>query len=160
LIATRIAGTARFEAVLSWRGPEEMPPLPTIPAWSAAESARISVSETEDPESPRRRLVGEISALTQPELGSALEAVLRSVTTVAALTEAVLEVRAVRTVTPKESSPATLQALARDLGDAGFPVRFAPSWTPAPEADVCLGVGGANGDLRGFLSAHPLWRTV
>ena len=121
---------------------------------------RISVSETEDPESPRRRLVGEISALTQPELGSALEAVLRSVTTVAALTEAVLEVGAVRTVTPKESSPAALQALARDLGDAGFPVRFAPTWTPAPEADVCLGVGGANGDLRDFLSAHPSWRTV
>jgi len=146
--------------VLSWRGPEEMPPLPTLPGWSGAESARISVSETEDPESPGRRLAGEISALTQPELGSALEAVLRSVTKVAALTEAVLEVGAVRTVTPKEASPAALQELARDLGDAGFPVRFAPTWTPAPEADVCLGVGGANGDLRDFLSAHPSWRTV
>jgi hypothetical protein len=118
---------------------------------------RLSVAETEDPGSAVRRIVGEIRALTQQELGSALDAVVRTVTTAAALTEAVLEVEAVPCVTPKATSPRALQELARDLWGAGFPVRFAPSWTPAPGADVCVGVG-ANRDLGAFLSTHPSWR--
>ena len=158
MIPTRTAGAARFEATLSWRRPEEMPPAPTLPGWPGALSATISVAETEDRGSSRRRIVGEIRALTQAELGSGLDAVLRTVTTVAALTEAVLEVGAVRSATPKATSPRALQDLARDLWDAGFRVCFAPSWTPAPEADVCVGVGGTSGDLGDFLSTHPSWR--
>ena len=137
-----------------------MPPHPTIPECPGAGTARISVAETRDPGSTGRRIVGEIRALTQQELGSALDAVLRRVTTVAALTEAVLEVEAVRWATPKAASARALQALARDLWEAGFSVRFGPSWTPAPGADVCVGVSGANRDLRDFLSAHPSWRIV
>jgi hypothetical protein len=120
--------------------------------------ARVSIAETQDPGSAGRRIVGEIRALTQQELGSALDTVLRGVTTAAALTEAVLEVEAVRWATPKAASPRALQQLARDLWEAGFPVRFGPSWTPAPGADVCVGVGGANRDLGDFLSTHTSWR--
>ena len=136
-----------------------MPPGPTLPEWPGAGTARISVTETQDPGSSGRRIIsGEIRALTQQELGSALDAVLRRVTTAAALTEAVLEVEAVRWATPKAASPPALQALARDLWEAGFQVRFGPSWVPAPGADVCVGVGGASPDLGDFLSTHPSWR--
>ena len=135
-----------------------MPPRPTLPERPAAGTARISVAETQDPGSTGRRIVGEIRAFTQQELGSALDAALRDVTTAAALTEAVLEVEAVRWATPKAASPRALQELARDLWEAGFPVRFGPSWTPAPGADVCVGVGGANRDLGDFLSTHSSWR--
>ena len=92
------------------------------------------------------------------ELGSSLEAVLRAVAAVAALTEAVLEVGALRTVAPRVSSAAALERLARDIWDAGFEVRFGPSWTPAPAADVCVGVGG-DGELQEFLRSHPAWST-
>ncbi len=136
-----------------------MPAHPTLGEWPGASTARISVAETQDPGSSWRRIIsGEIRALTQQELGSALDAVLRSVTTAAALTEAVLEVEAVRWATPKVGSASALQALARDLWEAGFPVRFGPSWTPVPGADVCVGVGGTNRDLGDLLSAHPSWR--
>ena len=118
---------------------------------------RLSVVETEDPGSAGRCIAGEIRALTQHELGSALEFVLRTVTTAATLTEAVLEVEAVRAVTPEAPSPVALQELARDLWEAGFGVRFAPSWTLASGADVCVGVG-TNRDLGDFLSSHPSWR--
>jgi hypothetical protein len=138
-----------------------MPSRPTLPEWPGAGTARISVAETQDPRSTGRLIIiGEITALTQQELGSALDAVLRSVAKAAALTEAVLEVEAVRRATPKAASPRALQELARDLWEAGFPVRFGPSWTPAPRADVCVGVGGANRDLGDFLSTHPSWRIV
>jgi hypothetical protein len=161
LIATRTAGAARFAATLSWRRPEEMPPQPTLllPEWPGAGTARISVAETEDPGSAGRRIVGEIRALTQQELGLGLGAILRSVTTAATLTDAVLEVEAVRSVTPKAASPRALQELARDLWEAGFLVRFAASWTPDTRADVCVGVG-ANRDLGDFLSTHSSWRIV
>ena len=136
-----------------------MPPSPTLPEWPGTGTARISVAETQDPGPTGRRIIsGEIRALSQQELGSALDAVIRGVTTAAALTEAVLEVETVRLAIPKVGSPRALQALARDLRGAGFPVRFGPSWTPAPGADVCVGVGGANRDLGDFLSTHPSWR--
>ena len=135
-----------------------MPPHPTLPDWAGVGTARISVAETEDSGSTGRRIVGEIRALTQQELGSALDVVVRCVTTAAALTEAVLEVEAVRWAIPEAASARALQVLARDLWEAGFQVRFGPSWTPAPGADVCVGVGGANRELKDYLSAHPSWR--
>ena len=90
------------------------------------------------------------------ELGSTLEVVLRALTAVAALTEAGLEVGVVRTVAPRVSSAPALEELARDIWAAGFGVRFGPSWTPAPAADVCVGVGG-DGELHEFLRSHPAW---
>jgi hypothetical protein len=114
------------------------------------------ITEMEGPEASTRFLAGEIRAMEASELGSTLEVVLRSVTAVAALTEAVLEVGAVRTVAPRVSSAPALEELARDIWAAGFGVRFGPSWTPAPTADVCVGVGG-DGGLQDFLRSHPAW---
>jgi hypothetical protein len=114
--------------------------------------ARCKIVETGGPKT--RRLLGEIRAFSRPELGSALEAVLRCITAVAGLTEAMLEVGAVRAVPPRVASPRAVEVLARDLWNAGFAVRFEPTWAPAPEADVYVGSGG---ELLEFLRSHPSW---
>jgi hypothetical protein len=153
MIATRTAGAIEFQATLSWRCREDVPHKPMLSALRLGAAARCSISETGEPES--RCVVGEIRAQSPPELGSALEAVLRSLTAVAGLTEAMLEVRAVRAVPPRVASPRALEELAYDLWNAGYAVRFGPSMAPAPEADVF--VGGDDGGLQEFLRSHPSW---
>ena len=128
-----------------------MPPDPMLREFPAA--ARCSI--TKGPQTATRRLAGEIRAFSPSELGSTLEAALRFVTAVAALTEAVLEVGAVRTAPPRVASPRAVEELARDLWSAGYPVRFGPSWEPVAAADVYVGIG--DGELQGFLRSHPLW---
>jgi hypothetical protein len=157
-IATRTAGTVRFAATLAWRCQEDIPLGPILPELPGA--VRCSVAETGGPEAAKRCLAGEIRAFTQAELGGALEAALRAVTAVAALTEAVLEVSAERAVPPGVASPRALEELARELWGAGLTVRFGPSWTPAQGADVCVGVGGDDGGLQTFLRSHPSWRVI
>ena len=154
-IAPRTAGVVRFRATLAWPRPENVPPGPTLPERPGVATA--SFAETDDPEAATRCIVGEIRALTPSELAMALEATLRTVTELAALTEAMLEVEATRAVPPRVTSARALEGLARDLWEAGFPVRFEPSWTPAPQAEVYLGIGGDGGDLERFLRAHPTW---
>ena len=154
-IATRTAGVAEFSATLSWRRPEDAPRVPTLPP--LPETVRCSVVENDDPALGRREILGEILALSERDLGRALERVLRSLTIGAALSDTVLEARAARVRTPVSTPPTALQALALDLWSAGFHVRFAPSWTPVPEGGIGLGVKGAEEDLRSFLKAHPSW---
>ena len=143
-----------FRATLAWPHRGDVSPEPML--LEVPGLARCSLAETGSPEAATRCLVGEIRALTRVELGAALEAALRTVTEVAALTEAVLEVEAARAVPPRVASPRALEELARDLWEAGLSVRFGPSWTPAPEADVYLGTGG-NGAMEEFLRAHTSW---
>jgi transglutaminase-like putative cysteine protease len=142
-VATCTAGLLEFSATLSWNRAEDLPQAPTLPALPA--TVRCSVVETDDPAMCR-------------ELGSALQTVLRSLTISAALSDAVLETRATRVARPASAPATTLQALALDLRDAGFEVRFTPSWTLVPEGAVGLGVLGAEQELESFLDAHPSWR--
>jgi len=121
--------------------------------------ARFALSECEDPDVATRHLSGEVRALSQRELGAGLETLLRALTTFATLTEATLEVGAVRNLPPRVAARRVLEALARDVREAGFPVRIAPSWTPAPEADAYLGVGGDDG-LAEFVFSHASWRAA
>ena len=154
-VATRTAGLLEFSATLSWNKVEDLPQGPTLAA--TPERARCSFVETDDPETGRRGILGELMALSQGDLGLALQSVLRSLTASAALSDAVLETRAAR-VTPPASAPATtLQALALDLRDAGFQVRFAPSWTPVPVGTIGLGTLGAEQELQSFIEAHHWW---
>ena len=82
---------------------------------------------------------------------------MRELTRVAALTEAKLEVGAVRSVPPRVATPQALETLARDLREAGLSVRFEASWTPAVQrADAYLGVDGHDG-LHDFLRSYPSW---
>ena len=140
-----------FEATLAWRSLEDVPPGPLLP--ELASVARCSITQTAGPETATLCLSGEIRAF---ELGPALECALRALTAASALAEAVLEVGAVRTVPPGVASARALEELARDLWDAGFRVRFGPSWSPAPGENVCVGVGGDPG-LPEFLRSHPSW---
>jgi len=150
-VATCTAGLLEFSATLSWNKDEDLPHTPTLPV--LPETARCSVVETDDPEKGKRGILGEILALSDRDLGSVLQIVLRSLTTSAALTEAVLETRAARVI-PPASAPAL------DLRDAGFGVRFAPSWTPVPEGAVGLGILGAEQELLSFIEAHLSWRAL
>jgi hypothetical protein len=157
-VATTTAGLIEFSATLSWDRDEDAVPAPTLP--TLPETARCSVVETDAPAKGGRKILGEILALSEDDLGSALESVLRSLTITAALSEAILETRAARVTPPGSAPAATLQALAFDLWEAGFCVRFAPSWTPVPEGTVGLGVRGAERELERFLEVHPSWKAV
>ncbi len=157
-VATRTAGLLEFSATLSWNSLEDLPKAPTLPA--LPETARCSVFETDDPEAGKREILGEILALSERDLGSALEKVLRSLAISAALSDAVLKTRATRVTPPASVGATTLQALALDLWDAGFGVTFAPSWTPVPEGAIGLGILGAEQELRSFIEAHLSWRAL
>lgn len=98
-----------------------------------------------------------ILAPTEEELGAALDASLRAAAAYAALAGAVLEVATVCTAPPRVASRPALEALARHLAEAGFPVWFAPSRALATKADVWVGTGGANGELEEYLRSHPWW---
>ena len=153
-LAPRVAGAAEFRATLAWRGPEDVPRETALV--HPPGPARFALAQSEDPDAATRHLSGELTALSRTDLGAALEAVLREITTFATLTEATLEVSVVRSLPPRVASPRALEGLARDLWEAGFPVRFAPSWTPSPQADVYLGVGGSD-YLFEFVRSHPSW---
>jgi len=157
-VATSTAGLIEFSAGFSWDRIEDVPPAPTLP--TLPETARCSVVETDDTAKGGREILGEILALSEGDLGSALETILRSLTITAALSDAILQTRAARVTPPGSAPSATLQALAFDLWEAGFRVRFAPSWTPVPEGTVGLGVRGAERELERFLKVHPSWKAV
>ena len=114
--------------------------------------------QTDHLESATRKISCEIRALYLEQLNGALDAVLRSVTVHAALTEAVLETRIVRLADPSEAHPALAETLARQLSDRGLPVSSGPSWIPAPGADVSVGTQGSGGVLERFLCSHLGWR--
>lgn len=155
-VATRTAGAAEFGATLLWDMPEDTPADPLLP--TLPDTVRCSVVETAAPAEARREILGEIRALTERDLTSALETVLRSLTAGAALSGAILQTRVVRVARPTVTPSHTVQALALDLWHAGFPVRFGPSWTPSLGGRVALGFRGAETDLGRFFGAHPSWR--
>lgn len=160
-VATRAAGLIEFSATLLPRRGEDLPKAPTLE--DLPPSARCSVLETDAAgckPAGEREILGEILALSEGDLGRALEGILRSLSIAAALSDAVLETRAAR-VRPARAVPAAgLQTLALDLRDAGFGVRFAPTWTPLAEGELGLGVLGAERELEGFLQEHPSWSMV
>jgi hypothetical protein len=132
--------------------PEE-PTLADLPR-----RARCFVVETYDATHNRREILGEILALSEVDLGCALQSALRALTIASALSDSVLETRATRVAPVRAVPVATLQALALDVREAGFSVRFAPTWTPLAQGEIGLGISGAEQELQSFLRAHPFWR--
>jgi hypothetical protein len=160
-VATRSAGLVEFRAKLGYRSAEEVPNRPTLgapPSGAPPSGARLSVVETDD--GATREILGEILALSEADLGRALEGVLRSLTIAAALTDAVLETSAARVVPVRTAPAGPLQTLALDVLEAGFPVRFAPTWTPLSEGELGLGVGNDEGNLRAIFGTHLPWSMV
>ena len=155
-ISTSNAGAISFHATLSWPPGEEMP------VWSIFEEPTpgvrfYSLVQTDNLESATREISCEIRALHPAELTGALDAVLRSVTAHAALSEAVLTTRAVRLAQPSEVHPMLAEALARQVSDFGLRVSSGPSWVPAPGADISVGTRGSGEMLKRFLLSHSDW---
>ncbi len=162
LIATRTAGVVDFSATLAWQSPEDVPTGPVLEMLGGFEPGimRCSFTETDESHRSARVVAGEIRAFTERDLGAALDTALRVVTVTATLTEATLEVRVVRVASPGVAPLLALEGLARDLWDAGLAVRFGRSWSAAPEAEISVGIEGAEDAFEVFLRGHPLWKTT
>ncbi len=154
-LATRTAGLVEFRASLEWEGAPSRPPS-CLPA--PEPSLRQDLEEVLDPTGTKLLISGTIRAMTERELGAGLELVMRSVGNAAALSGAIVEMRAFRGCPPRATPPVVLQALALGLWRAGFHVRFAPSWTPAEFRGPSLGAGGEEEAVRNFLRDSPFWR--
>lgn len=159
-ISTHTAGAVEFTASLTWRNQEDMSNNHIIQSISALDGFRVrsTLRETGDLERVTRNVSGEILAMTEEDLGFALDAVLRAVGDVAALSEAVMETRAVRLASPREVPAWLVKRLGRDLSKAGFEVDSVPVWTAANGVDVCVGADGIREDLEYCLTHGSAWR--
>jgi hypothetical protein len=157
-VSTRSAGAVSFQATLYWL-PEDGIPAGSILGDLAPGARFWHLVQTDDAVSATRRISCEIRALHSERLTASLDETLRSVAAHAALTEAVLETRAVRLTDPSVAPAAVVETLARQLWDAKLPVSFGPSWTPAPGADVSVGVRGLEEAFESFLGGPHGWRT-
>lgn len=142
---------------MAWKSPDEIPKeslLPVLP--DTVSSLLTECSETEE----NTRLVAvELRALCGRDLSSALDLILRNLTSKAALTDAVLETRATRTASPKTFDPSLVCSVARTLRGAGFDVTFGPSPYSVAGADLAVGTRGSNGELESFVTEDELWET-
>ncbi len=159
-VSTRTAGVVEFLAAFSWRCASEMPDgllLPELPG-CAGGGVRSSLLETAGDGQAARRVSGEVLALTEKDLAAALDAALRASSELAALSEAVLETRAIRRAAPREVPAHLAERLGRDLSEEGFEVRFAPAWAAADGAELSVGAEGMRRELEEFLTRRAGWR--
>ena len=157
-ISTRNAGAVFFRATLT-RRPDEGKST-GLNLGNPPPGARFcSIVQTGDAASAVQGISCEIRALHTEQLTGALDAVLRCVTAHAALTEAVLETRAVRFADPSVTPAALVEGLARQLVGVGLHTSFGPSWIPIPCADASVGIRGLKEDFRVFLQTHLAWRS-
>lgn len=156
-VATLTAGSVYVAASMTGQPGDvlEFGLLPDLPG------ARLYLQEDCLVLPEKRVLRGEVRALSELHLRSALDLFMRHVTVEAALREAVLETRAERRAPASVKSAEAAGALARDLYDAGRRVRLSGCWSPSPaSADVALGVRGLEGELERFLLEHPAWKVI
>ncbi len=159
-IATRTAGAIEVVARLTWRERSEVPPAPVLPALPGENDGVVRTFFSEENKETTCSLCGEIRAFTEEDLRQALDAFLREINRAAALGEVVLETRAVCLAPPRIFPSPVRKRLGQELQAAGFGVRFAPSWTPVPDADVCLGVRGAGEWLEKYFRESGSWKIV
>ena len=129
--------------------------LPDFP-----ENAKPLLTESPGTDGVSRLLTGELRALRDRDLASALDLLLRAITAKATLTDAVLETRVLRMVDPSPANDSLVCGMARELWSAGFRVTFGPSWEPVADADLVLGTGGPGSALERFICKGNLWETV
>ena len=157
-IPTVSAGVARVEAALSCRPGDAPPPAPRLP--EPPPGAVFIPAWEGDPTAVSYRFSCEVRALRAAALAAALEGILRAVTARAALADAVLEARAIRSVEPVVYPAPLVERLARGLWEAGIRVSFGPSWVPILDGGLAVGSGGSEGEIEGFLRDHPVWRAA
>ena len=158
-ISTRNAGAIYFRAILSQRPDGERHAVPIL--GDPPPGARFySLACAFDAGSGYREISCEIRALHVEQLTGALDAVLRSVAAHVALTEAVLETRAVRLADPSAAPSQLVEMLARQLSGVGLRPSFGSSWVPVPGADLSVGTRGLAEALETFVDANPTWRRL
>lgn len=106
------------------------------------------------------RLSCEIRAVRGADLAAAVDDLLRALSAHAALAGAVLQTRVVRLCEPLVPDVLLVGRTARDLRSAGIRVSFAPSWTPASGASVCVGASGREREIERIFREHPAWQPV
>jgi hypothetical protein len=157
-IPTVSAGVVRVEAALSCRPGDMPPPVPQLP--EPPPGAVFIPAWEGDPPSATYRFSCEVRALRAAALAAAVEGILRAVTARAALADAVLEARAIRSVEPVVYPAPLVERFARDLWEAGIRVSFGPSWVPNLDGGLAVGSGGSEGEMESFLLDHPFWRAA
>jgi len=157
-IITLTAGVVEIRASLHWR-PGQEPRGQILRSLPNNESVRCSFLEARDEDASSISVTGEVRAFAEVDLRRTVELVLRAISVASILSEAVLEVCAVRLASPAVTSPVALGTLAQDLHDAGFPVAFGRSWSAAPNAEISIGTG-ADTDLTEFLDGHSPWQVL
>ena len=153
-VATRFAGVVDFRATLSWDGvpgrlPSCLPPTDV--------SFRYDLDLMPSPCGTRVEVTGSVRALSEADMSRALDRVLRTVGDAAAVSGAVLEMRAFKRAAPCSVDPSLAQRLATDLWAAGFGARFAPCWEPARDGALAVGAGEGDPALIEFLGQHETW---
>ena len=145
-----------FWATLAWQGPNDVPRDSLIPIFP--ETVKSSLTDSTGADGTSRVVTGELRALCEGDLGAALDLLLRAITSKAALTDAVLETRAVRLASPRAAQASLVCEMARELWEAGHRVTFGPSWEAVPDVDLALGAGGSNGDLESVFREKNSWK--
>lgn len=159
LIPTRTPGAVRFEATLNWKSGADAVLGDIIPSLSNPKLVKVLVSESDEIDGIRR-VSGEVRAFSEEDIQGALDFILSTITSTAAISEAVLEVRCVRLARPHIVSEATLGRLARGLWEAGFRVRFGACWTPlCAGEEAAVGVRGVE-DAREHIEDLGPWEVV
>lgn len=153
-VATRFAGVVDFRATLSWDSAQRRVPCCLPPAGA---SIRYDLDLLPSPCGRRVEVVGSVRALSKEDMSRALDRALRAVGDAAAVSGAVLEMRAVKRAAPCPADPTLAQRLATDLWTAGFGARFAPCWEPAWDGALAVGAGQGDPALAEFLGRHQTW---
>lgn len=156
---TRSAGVVEVCASLQWQSQADVPREDLLPGGAPGALSSMLV-ESIGADGTSRFVEGEIRGFDSGRLAEALSHVLRALTSKAALSEAVLETRAVWSAVPRVAQGAAVDRIARDLWGAGFRVTFGASWTPVADADVAVGTAGSTGELENFFQGDSSWKVT
>ncbi|CAN5883185.1 hypothetical protein BH23ACT11_BH23ACT11_05980 [soil metagenome] len=154
-VITRSAGAVEVWASLGWPSVADVPEYSMLPSFP--ETVKPLLTESGESKATERIVAGELLAFSDQDLSAGVDLLLRTLTTTAAVTDAVLEVRVFRAAAPRVSDGDLVCGLARKLWKDGRYVTFGVSWHPVRESQVALGVGGSSVDLEGFIGVEELW---
>ena len=159
MIPTRTPGAVRFEATLTWKRRKDAVLGDILPYRPASKSVKVLASETDGIDGVRH-ISGEVRAFVEEDIQGTLDPILSTITSTAASSEAVLEVRCFRLARPRVVRRATLERLARGLWKAGLGVRFGACWTPLRDGEeAAVGIRGAE-DVRERIEDLGLWEVA
>ena len=154
---TSAAGAIELWASLAWESPAGVPSENLLPMVSGA--VKPLLVESPGTDEATRFVAGEIRGFDPRSTAQALDDALRTLTSMAALSEAVLETRVLQQAPPWVAQGALVGKVSRELWDAGFSVTFGRSWESIADADLAIGVGGS-AELEELFKEGFSWETT